>query len=387
MLTSSEKSRHRKRALTYLLLIPALSVACALAQESPVVKSPEVHSDRTVTFRFRAPNAKEVSVAIEGMQSPLPMKKDHQGIWSVTTSPLEPDFYSYWFLADGVNLIDPLNYLLRPNLLYTQSVVHVPGPPSTPWEVNDLPHGVIHEHFYRSRVVGDDRNYYVYTPPGYDPRGKQRYPVLYLLHGYTGDSNEWLVGGHANVILDNLIAQGKSKPMIVVMTLGYGAPEIVERTPVFASAFKDASLRQRNFDKFRESLLEEVIPAVEKEYRASTDRASRAIAGLSMGGAESLLVGLNTPKKFGWIGAFSSGGLSDDFSKDFPHLDTTAISQLHLLWIACGTEDRLIGVNRRLRDWLKSNGFKITYVETPGSHTWMVWRRNLVEFAPLLFRP
>lgn len=387
MHASNESSNRRWGAWRYLSLIPALTVACALAQETPLVTSPEVHSDRSVTFRFRAPNANEVFVGIEGTQSPLPMKKDDHGVWSVTTSPLEPDFYSYWFLADGVMLVDPLNSSLKPSLLYTQSIVHVPGPASMPWEISEVPHGVIHQHFYRSRIVGDDRNYYVYTPPGYDPRGKQHYPVLYLLHGYTGDSNEWLVSGRANVILDNLIASGKAKPMIVVMTLGYGAPEIVQRTSVFAAAFKDATLRQRNFDRFRDSLLGEVIPAVERAYRASTDRESRAIAGLSMGGAESLLVSLNTPEKFGWVGAFSSGALNEDFSKDFPNLNIQALSRSRLLWIACGTEDRLIDLNRKLRDWLKSAGIKITYVETPGSHTFLVWRRNLVAFAPLLFRP
>jgi len=265
--------------------------------------SPEVHSDNRVTFRFRAPNAKEVLLAREGTE-PVPMQKDEQGVWSVTTDPLEPDFYGYSFEADGVRLIDPSNHLMKPNLLNTQSVVHVPGPASLPWEINDVPHGAIHHHFYRSGVVGDDRDFYVYTPPAYSPQAKKLYPTLYLLHGFSDDASAWTAVGRAHVILDNLSAQGKAKRMIVVMPLGYGASEIVSQG--FA-AFHDASLRQRNFQKFRDALVNEVIPQVEGAYRVSKDRKSRAVAGLSMGGAESLLTGLNTLDHFAWIGAFSSG--------------------------------------------------------------------------------
>ena len=188
--------------------------------------------------------------------------------------------------------------------------------------------------------------------------------------------------GRANVILDNLIAQGKAKPMLVVMPLGYGAPEIVSRV---GAPLRDASMRQRNMDKFRDALLSEVIPQVEKTYRVAQDRSSRAIAGLSMGGAESLHTGLNTIDRFAWVGAFSSGGLGEDFDAEFPALDAKAGSQLRLLWIACGTEDRLIEPNRKLREWLTSKGVKHTDIETSGAHTWMVWRRNLATFTGLLF--
>ena len=351
-------------------------------QPPPRLISPEVHPDKRVTFRFRAPNAKEVKLAREGAE-PVSMQKDEQGVWSVTTDPLEPDFYGYSFVADDVGLIDPSNPLMKPNLLNAQSVVHVPGPASLVWEVNAVPHGTIHHHFYRSGVVGDDRDYYVYTPPGYDSGAKRTYPALYLLHGFSDDASGWTAVGRAHVILDNLIAQGKAKPMIVVMPLGYGAPEVVSRG--FAS-FRDVSLRQRNFEKFREALLSEVIPQVETAYRVSKGRNSRAIAGLSMGGAESLFTGLNYVDRFAWIGAFSSGGLSEDFNADFPALDAKATTQLRLLWIACGTSDFLIAPNRKFRDWLKSKGIQHTTIETPGAHTWMVWRRNLAEFASLLFR-
>jgi enterochelin esterase-like enzyme len=352
-------------------------------QFPPPLISPEVQSDHRVTFRFRDPNAKEVTLAREGTESPLPMQRDEKGVWSVTTDPLEPDFYGYSFLADGVSLIDPSNPLMKPNLLSTQSEVHVPGPASLPWELANVPHGVIHHHFYRSEAVGDDRDYYVYTPPGYDPAAQRLYPALYLLHGFSDDASAWTAVGRAHVILDNLIAQGKAQPMIVVMPLGYGAPEILSYG---FSALDNDSRRRRNIDKFRDALLAEVIPRVEKAYRVAADRNSRAIAGLSMGGAESLSTGLNALDRFAWIGAFSSGRLGEDFNAGFPALDAKANSKLRLLWIACGTDDRLIAPNRKFREWLASKGVQHTDIETPGAHTWMVWRRNLAAFVPLLFR-
>jgi enterochelin esterase-like enzyme len=348
---------------------------------APVV-SPEVHSDDSVTFRFRAPNAKEVKVDLEGAEA-VALQRDEQGLWSVSTAPLRPDYYGYVFVADGVHLIDPSNPLLKPNLLATENAVHVPGPASLPWELNDVPHGEVHHHFYKSAVAGDDRDYYVYTPPGYDSSAQRTYPVLYLLHGFSDDASGWTAVGRANVILDNLIAQGKAKPMIVVMPLGYGTMEMIR---LAWDAWSHPDLRKQNFDKFREALLQEIIPRTDSEYRITKDRNARAIAGLSMGGSESLLTGLNNLDKIAWIGAFSSGGIPEDFKGDFPSLDVKANEQLHLLWIACGTEDRLITVNRNLREWLKSKGVKVTEIETPGMHTWMVWRRNLAEFADLLFR-
>jgi enterochelin esterase family protein len=345
----------------------------------PIV-SPQVNSDGRVTFRFKAPNAKEVFLAREGAQR-VATQKDEQGVWSVTTDPLEPDLYGYSFVADGVTLIDPSNPKMKPNLLNTQSVVHVPGPASLPWEINNVPHGALHRHFYRSAIVRDDRDFYVYTPPGYDPGSKTLYPVLYLLHGFSDDASGWTAVGRAHVILDNLIAQGKSKPMLVVMPLGYGAPEILSRTGP-----RDPSMGRRNMEKFKDATLQEVMPQVESLYRVSKDRKLRAIAGLSMGGAESLFTGLNALDRFAWVGAFSSGGMGEDYNATFPKLDSKANEQLHLLWIGCGKEDRLIDGNRKFLDWLKSKEIRYTWVETPGAHTWMVWRRYLSEFAPLLFR-
>lgn len=352
-------------------------------QPPPPIVSPEAHPDHTVTFRFRDPNAKEVALNLEGTTKPQPMEKDDQGVWSVTTAPLEPDYYGYSFIADGVSLVDPSNTLMKTNLLFLSNMVLVPGSPPADWETTDVPHGVVHHHFYHSAVVGDDRDYFVYTPPGYDPKARTTYPVLYLQHGYSDGADGWTQVGRANFILDNLIAQGKVKPMLIVMSLGYGAPEVLHRG---TGAFRDTGLIERNMDRFGQALITEVIPQVEKDYRVKTGREHRALAGLSMGGAESLYVGLNHLDEFAWIGSFSGGGLGDDYGAEFPDLRSSVNSQLHLLWIACGTDDRLIGPNRKFREWLTSKGVHHTDIETPGMHTWMVWRRNLIAFAPLLFQ-
>jgi enterochelin esterase-like enzyme len=184
------------------------------------------------------------------------------------------------------------------------------------------------------------------------------------------------------VILDNLIAQRKARPMVVVMPLGYGTMDLVSPRQ---AGMRDAALRQRSFDLFRDVLLSEIVPFVEKHYRAAADRSARAIAGLSMGGAESLFVGLNALDRFAWIGAFSSGGLGEDLDAVFPALNADKADHLRLLWIACGTEDRLIDGNRAIRRWLTTKKIRHTPIETDGGHTWMVWRRNLAAFVPLLF--
>lgn len=352
----------------------------------PPLVSPDVHSDGSVTFNFLDPNAKEVLLELEGAgNEPVHMQKDEFGVWSITTRPLQPDYYGYDFRADDVALMDPSNPLLLPNLLDPQkkNMVHVPGPPSLPWEANDGPRGVVHHHLYKSGAVGDQRDFYVYTPPGYDPNAKTEYPVLYLLHGFGQETSSWTEVGFANVILDHLIAEGKAKPMIVVMPDAYGGSEILAGG---GKVFWNDSIRGKSFNQFTENLLTEVIPQVEREYRTKNDRSSRAIAGLSMGGAESLLAGLNHLDEFAWVGSFSSGGLRDNFDAEFPGLDTSANTKIRLLWVACGTEDSLININRDIDHWLSSKGIKHTDIETPGQHTWMVWRRNLVSFVPLLFR-
>lgn len=368
-------------------LLPLLTAGAIFAQQPqvPKLQSPEVQPDRRVTFRYFDPNARKVTVSLEGAPAPFAMQKDAAGVWTFTTAPLPADLYGYSFDSDGAHRMDPANTEIKPNLLNLSNVVHVPGASPAPWEDTDILHGEVHHHFYHSAVVGDNRDFYVYTPPAYDPAGTTTYPVLYLLHGYSDDASGWTSVGKANLILDSLIAEHKIKPMIVVMPLGYGAPEIVKPAPGSGSPFQNQALREKNFTNFRAALIDEVIPAVERSYKVNASRESRAIAGLSMGGAESLLTGLNRPDLFAWVGGFSSGGAGDNFDVSFPQMSSSLNSKLHLLWIACGTEDRLITPNRAFISWLKSKGVQVSAVETPGMHTWMVWRRNLIAFTPLLF--
>jgi enterochelin esterase-like enzyme len=358
----------------------ALFLATPVYSQS--LASPDVQKDGRVTFRLKAPNAKEVQVACESLKS-AKMQKDDQGVWSFTTDPLEPDYYGYSFVVDGLRTIDLANPLMKYNLLYTESEVHVPGPASLPWEVSDVPHGTVHRHFYKSAAAGDERAYFVYTPPGYKASGWKHYPVLYLLHGYSDDATAWWSVGQANIILDNLLARGQTKPMVVVMPLGYGTMDIVR---LGWSRVREREVWQRNVDRFRATLLDEVLPQVEKAYHVSTHRKDRAIAGLSMGGGESLTVGLNSLDRFAWIGAFSSGGVNTNYTAQFPNLDARANDRLRLLWISCGKDDRLVGPNREFVEWLRSKDIHLNWTEVPGVHSWRVWRRNLADFAPLLFK-
>jgi len=279
----------------------------------------------------------------------------------------------------------------------------IPG--SQPWLPSPgVARGGVTRHAYHSAVANDDRDFFVYTPASYDPKRAQAYPVLYLLHGLGDDAERWLTGGGgAANILDNLIAQNKAVPMVVVTPLGYGT-----------SQGPTGGRGSQNLIGYSKILLEEVMPMVDKAYNVSKNRDQRAIAGLSMGGAETLYVGLNHLDKFAWIGAFSSapmlfpaaadaaaavgpggGGRGAPqpmdpavFARTFPTLDAKANSQIRMLWIVCGTDDGLIGVNRQFKDWLRSKGVQFTEQEVPNmAHVWPLWRQNLTDMAPRLFQP
>lgn len=368
--------------VTFGLVFLFCSVMVLSAQQ-PTIKSPELHPDGSVTFRLMAPVAQKVELHLDDASGtkPTEMTKDASGLWSVTTAALPADVYSYQFAVDGVDIIDPNVHEFVPNHFGQGGMFTVAGSPAEPWEETDVPHGELHHHFYTSKIVGDRRDFYVYTPPGFDAKKKTKYPVLYLLHGYSDFANAWSVMGKANFILDNLIAQGKAKPMIVVMPLGYGAPKLLES----GWNLEHTELWQQNIDRFSETLLTEVIPQVESAYPVIKESKGRAIAGLSMGGAETLSTGLNHLDTFAWMGAMSSA-IFNDSAKAFPALDAKQATKIKLLWIACGKEDGLLKQNRDFKDWLKSKGIPFTDVETDGAHTWPVWRRNLVALAPLLFR-
>jgi len=361
------------------LLMLALLPTAMFGQRNALV-SPELNKDNSVTFRLRRPGANEVLLALDGLQTPLKMTQA-DGIWSVTTAPLVSGTYSYSYLVDGRAELDPLNSDVVPNYAYLCSVVRVLGPRSELWERADVPHGEVSHHYFESRIVKglpDGRSeYYVYTPPGYDARASTRYPTLYLLHGLSQGAADWTTMGGANFVLDNLIAQGRAKPMVVVMPLGYGNVAVASKKP---SDQDFGPMFFANNAMFGNVLLTEIIPRVEAEYRVVKTREGRAIAGLSMGGAQGLDIGLNGAGEFAWVGGFSAPAY-------FVRLPTVSgrATKLRLLWISCGTEDALLEPIRKFIKELHEDGYAVKQVEIPGAHIWPVWQRNLADFVQRLF--
>lgn len=371
-------------ALWLNVVLMTTSVPPVFGQGATIV-SPKLHRDGSVTFRLDQAGAHEVLVALAGLETPLKMSQT-QGIWSVTSAPLESGAYWYSYVVDGKAEFDPLNADVVPNYQYLNSVVRVPGKEPEPWERTEVPHGAVHRHFYESKIVKGLPNgrseYFVYTPPGYESHPGTIYPTLYLLHGLSQGAGDWTTMGGANFVLDNLIAQGKAKPMVVVMPLGYGDMSLLGKVPTDPD-FDHAAAR--NGSIFKDVLMTEIVRRVEAEYRVAKTRTGRAIAGLSMGGFESLDIGLNVAGKdgtgsFAWVGGFSAPAQS----VDLPATNGEA-AKLRLLWISCGTGDPFLEPNRKLIGQLNEKGYAVKAVETPGAHIWPVWDRNLVDFVQLLF--
>jgi enterochelin esterase family protein len=375
-----------------LLLFAAsssLATVFALAQmpDSPAPLGAVVNSDQSITFSLHFPGAKQVSVATDALLHPLPMTQGAGGEWSATTPPLKPERYGYTFVVDGVRMLDPLNRDVHPNFLDLYSDILVPGTPPAPWELTDIPHGYVTRHIFTTKIgvhyPGNQTAYVVYTPPGYDPKREGGYPVLYLMHGFTDTEEGWTRAGKADLMLDRMLAEGKIVPMIVVMPRGYGDFDIVSHGH---NAFGDPDIGRRNIQLFIRTVIEEIIPAVERDYNVAKGRANRAVAGLSMGGQESLALGLTHPELFAWVGSMSAGlPRSANFDALFPGVNSSQ-SPLSLLWIACGTDDSLITPNRALVAWARQKNLSPVPVETPGGHVFPVWRDNLLALAPLLFR-
>lgn len=375
------------KILSFLILSLLCCTVKAQTTKNPAqvyLKSPEITADGTTTFRCHAPNAKTVLLIMDDGKT-RPMLKDSAGTWTFKEN-LSPDIYRYTFAVDGAVMPDPNNPLIKPlfRRALGQSLAHVPGPKTLSWELNDVPHGQMVQHFYKSGIVGDQRDIRVYTPPGYNPARKEPYPVLYLFHGITDETSAWSTAGRENVILDNLIAEGKAKPMIIVNTLGYGAPEMLDPG---TGAYTKEGL-QKNEELFVSSFLKEVIPMVEGLYNTKSDKKYRAVAGLSMGGGQSLDVGLNNPNLFTYVGGFSAAVilLNPDYNLAFPKLDASINKKLKLIWIAIGKDDFLIESNRKYKAWLDSKQIKFSYKETDGVHSYNVWRRYLTDFSQLIFK-
>jgi enterochelin esterase family protein len=364
---------------TSTLLIAAIcclsllgAVPPAAAQRPEPLVSPEIHPDRRVTFRFQAPRATEVTLSGEFTQGRRePLAKDGQGVWSVTVGPLEPELYWYVFNVDGAAILDPRNPNIKVGRSSSQSLVEVPGSQPLFFALQDVPHGAVSIHWYPSKSLGGTRRLHVYTPPEYDREPGARYPVLYLLHGSGDDDGTWTWVGRANLILDNLIAGRKARPMIVVMPMGHAA---------------SGPDRGSNTGAFQQDLLNDVIPYVEARYRVLADPRHRAIAGLSMGGGQALNVGLSHLDRFAWVGAFSAAIRDPETSlADLFKQPASANEKLALLWIGCGKEDRLFDGGWQLSESLTKRGIRHVWRPTEGTHTWSVWRRYLHEVAPLLF--
>jgi enterochelin esterase-like enzyme len=388
--------------LIVALVLPASLAAQAGGRGGGPVKSPEVGSDGRVTFRLRAPQASQVLVAMGGKR--LPMQKDDGGVWSVTSDPLAPDIYTYSFVLDGTTITDPSNREYQTSFGSFQNMFFVPGPP--PWlPAPGVPRGAVARHVFHSKIAGDDREFFVYTPPDYDARRTQPYPVFYLLHGLGDDAERWVNAGAANLILDNLIAAGKAVPMVMVTTLGYGTAN--------GPAGARGSTSTDNLTGYTQILLDEVMPRVEAGYHVSRNRDQRAIAGLSMGGIETLYAALNHLDRFAWVASFSGAltmwpGVTDPagpngrrgeapsappvihtemFDRMFPTLSAKANSQLKMLWIVCGTADGLITVNREFKKWLHAKNVQFTEQEVPDmAHVWPLWRQNVADMVPKLFK-
>ena len=368
---------------SYLLLFIFLGLSLSMIQDLSAqvfARSPEVHENRTITFRYFAPNAKEVMLQGNVPEIKGKLEKGSDGVWSITVGPLAPDTYPYKFVVDKSVVLDPVNRQIKA-WIWMENVVDVPANPAAGehpaiHQLQDVPHGSVHQHWYQSPRLKQTRSLYVYTPPGYHS-GDDSFPVLYLLHGFGDDQSAWTRVGMAHQIADNVLASGKSKPAIVVMPLGHIA---VPDDP----DYRKANLMD-NLIAMENELLEGVMPFVESNYRCKTDRQHRGIAGLSMGGGQTLHIGINNSDKFGWIAGFSSSIVKQK-------VDELAIRKLAelkqnapWLWLGCGKDDFLFADTTSFDKWMTDNNVEHTTRITEGAHNWRCWRRYLEEVLGEMF--
>ncbi len=370
------------------------------------VRSPEAAADGRVTFRLAAPKAQSVTLNGDWIgATDLPMTKGADGVWTTTIGPLKPELYGYWFMVDGVRALDPNNAETERDGNRFLSLVMVNGPASDAWTFKDVPHGTTQQVWYPSPTLKEDqRRMYVYLPPNYEKNPGAKYPVLYLLHGGGGDEDAWTTMGRASIIMDNLIAAGKTTPMIVVMPngnatqtvsqgFGYGptpstqqvnAPQPNPAPPSAPGAPATPRPPQPYPGSYPDSLAKDVIPFVERTYRVYKDPAHRAVAGLSLGGSHTIAATDNNPGMFAYIGVFSSG---------FNRNDPTATAQLaklgngnvKLYWTGAGDTDMARAGTLQLYQALQDAKIPTSYKEIPGNHYWFLWRNFLTDFAPRIF--
>lgn len=393
-----------------LSLACTMAVATGFAQQAldwnkAPLASPVVNADNSVTFNVAAPEAQKVEIVgdflpIEKVkteqgeserQGPQALKKNEKGVWSFTSAPLQPELYMYNILVDGVKVTDPLNVYAIRDVSSTFSIFMVKGGVDGLYQVQNVPHGTVSKTWYKSSTANMTRRLTIYTPAGYE-QSKEKYPVLYLLHGMGGDENAWSELGRATQIMDNLIASGKAKPMIVVMPNGNISQEAAPGES--SEGLKIPSMQlPKTMDGNFETAFQDVVNFVEQNYRVKADKAHRAIAGLSMGGFHSLYISINNPNSFDYIGLFSAAikprqkEVSSPIYKDpESKVDNLFKHSPKLLWIGIGNTDFLYKENADLRHYLDSKHYPYTYLETDGGHIWRNWRIYLTTFAQKLFK-
>ncbi len=339
----------------------------------PTVRSPEVQADRSVTFRLQAAKASDVFVNGQWPNGRASMAKGSNDVWSVTVGPVEPGVWEYSFQVDGLTMIDPLNPVFKPMREPRTSILHLPSQPPALHDFQAVPHGIVRQHTYDSKLLGRLRELSVYTPPGYDQKTHKKYPALYLQHGSGDNQATWTTHGKAHWILDNLIAQGRAKPMVMVMMDGHA---VISGGP---------SAMTNNTQLFERDLFENVQPFIEANYRVKSGAANRAIVGLSMGGGQSLAIGLNHLDQFAWVGGFSASvPRAENVASALANPEATN-KKLKLLWIGCGKDDFLLKRNEEFLATLNEKGIRHEWHLTEGAHSWPVWRIYLGEFVPRLF--
>ncbi|MBC3788455.1 esterase [Spirosoma utsteinense] len=366
--------------------------AMAQPPRGPLVVSPQVNADKTVTFRYQAPQAKAVELSAQFEKASVPMTKDAQGIWSATVGPVKPDIYPYNFRVDGISVMDPANVAFFPNERFKASLVDVPGDTPLIHALRDVPHGSINYEYYPSmeRTTG---SVVVYTPPGYDQNQAKKYPVYYLISGTTDTEETFFKVGKTNLILDNLIAEGKAKPMIIVMPYGNIAARVSEQTGGQKPAdptVRDGADAVKRANDFTTDLVSNVIPYVEKNYRAIANRENRAIGGFSRGGGQTLRAAFSNMDKFAWVCAYSSYLSPQEMERSYPTIVSNAGNtnkQLKLLWVSVGSDDFLYKGTVEFMDYLKAKKVNYKSLITGGGHTWMNVKTYVAETTSLLFNP
>ena len=372
------------------LVLPGTKAQPAQRQPTPndTLKTPQALADKRVIFKIYAPKADEVTVSGDFMSGnkPLSLTKNEQGVWSVTVGPLKPDYYTYTLMVDGVRTADPKNPVIKQGISSLENVFLVPGPETAFEDVTAVPHGEVREVWYSSSSLGTMRRMHVYTPPGYE-KGATKYPVFYLLHGGGDDDSGWNTVGRAGFIIDNLLAAGKVKPMIVVMP--NGSMPSPPSTGTGTAPSTQALTRMRSL--FANEFRNDIMPYVEKTYRTLPKAENRALAGLSMGGFQTLDLTLTNPELFNYVGVFSSGFFGptiDEAETQYAKAlgDPNFNKSKKLFWVGIGKDDFVMDANKKTLALLDKHNIKYQYKETEGGHTWTNWRQYLNEYAQMLFK-